>query len=104
MSRSVTIRLPIRLAVLGCLLALVGGCGDGSNQGLTTSEYREQANEICAQQVRDIESIPQPDHSEDLGAWTQAAANRSRPHVQRQRQLEPPSSLQELHEEGIAIQ
>ena len=55
------------ILLLGALVALGCGCGSSSRQGpLTASEYRRQANALCAGRPGDMANLKPPPHLQAL--------------------------------------
>ena len=95
---------PRTAVVLGVLAAVVGGCNAAWNQqALTASEYREQANALCAGEARAIAAVPGPEGPSDMHRWIRAAYERSQAWAERRARLEPPERLAALHDRATRL-
>jgi hypothetical protein len=76
-------------AILGAL-----GCGEDAQE---TGDYRRDANAICAESERKLESIPEPRSAASLEGYLRRALEISREYDRRFRALEPPEALRAEH-------
>ena len=89
-------------AALAVALALAA-CGD---DGMSASEYRAGAKEICADSERDTDAIRQPTRStpEAIADYLGRLADVNERAIGRFEELEPPDKLQRPHDDLLAAQ
>src|SRR5215211_260963 len=62
------------LGTVSASVAFGGGCG-GGGEPLSASEYRKQANALCAEQAGVVASVPRPE-PDDFARWVETANDR----------------------------
>ena len=87
---------------IGASVALGGGCG-GDGEPLSTSEYRKQANALCAKQIRVVAGVPAPQGAGDLAQWLESGYDRVQPYAERSAELNPPDQFDSLHDRVVAL-
>lgn len=88
-------------ALLAAILVLAACGGDGGGDRLSAEEYRQQANEICAEANTDLRALQIPDSLDELDAFVADA----KPIVDRALEdlddLEPPQELDGDHDRWV---
>lgn len=87
-------------AVVPLALAL-GGCGGSGAQSAT--EYREQAEAICAEMNREIETQPTPRTAAEYGRYLDELLAVLGPALDKLDGLRPPSDLRVRHERALRL-
>jgi len=87
--------LKLIAAVLVLAAALAAGCGGGDDSALSESEFREQANAICEETLREAEAIEAPASPEGIPDYFDRVVPLVEGGLERLRALRPPADLQE---------
>jgi hypothetical protein len=87
------------VAVMG-IAASAAGCG-GDDSG--ADEYRDDANAICREALREAEQLAQPRSPRQLERFLRDGLRASRGYTRRLEALEPPPELAELHERSLHL-
>ena len=81
------------LAVVGAV-ALIAGCGGGSDDALSADEFRAQADAICADTSRETDALPAPVSPDDLLQYLKDGQAASGAGLEKLKELKPPSDLE----------
>ena len=101
------VHVPRPVATLAAVLVLgaVPACGgdDGNGDGNPTSDYRKQANRICADSKRSIEALPPPTSAASFERYLGRVERVGEKYDRSFKALEPPADLQDQHERIIEL-
>src|SRR4051794_31023016 len=86
---------------IGASVALGAGCG-GGGEALGTSADRQQANAVCAKEIR-VASVPAAQSDDDLAQWLETTYDRIQRYAQRSAELTPPGQFGSLHNRAVAL-
>jgi hypothetical protein len=96
---------PLKLVAASFVLAaaLAGGCGGGDNGALSESEFREEANAVCEETLREAEAIDAPASPEEIPDYVERLVPLVRQGLERLRALQPPADLQEDYDRMLDV-
>jgi hypothetical protein len=76
-------------------VAVAAGCGGGDNGGLSESEFREEANAVCEDTLKEAKEIEAPASPEEIPDYVERLVPLVEGGLERLRALRPPADLQE---------
>lgn len=91
------------LAVVGAV-ALIAGCGGGSDDSLSADEFRAQADAICADTTRETDALASPTSADELLAYLKDGQRVQGAGLEKLKALEPPSDLKDDWDKALSLQ
>lgn len=91
------------IAVVGAV-ALIAGCGGGSDDTLSADEFRAQADAICADTNRETDAIASPTSAGELLQYLKDGQAASATGLEKLKALKPPSDLDADWQKAIDLQ
>lgn len=91
------------LAVVG-VVALIAGCGGGSDDTLSADEFRAQADAICADTTREGDALAEPTSAAEVLAYLQEGQRVQGAGLEKLKELKPPSDLEGDWQKALDLQ
>jgi chromosome segregation ATPase len=89
------------VVLLAC--AALAACGGDDDGNLSTEDYRDRANELCAKANDEAEKLDPPTSPDELADFLERGLEVGRDYDQRFRDLDPPAELERLHERAVRL-
>src|SRR4051794_22246985 len=90
------------IAILGAA-GLIAGCGGGSSDSSSADDFRQQADQICADANTRLEAVPKPATNAQILTSLQAALPIQADELAKIRALDPPDDLQADFDEATDL-
>jgi hypothetical protein len=96
------VALVVRLvwALVGALVLLAAGCGGGEDR-LSTAEFQERVNGICAKYDKQVDAVGTPSSVEEIPAYVAKVLPLVEREVDEMKAVEPPEDDQETFDAMI---
>lgn len=91
------------LAIVGAV-ALIAGCGGGSDDRLSLDDFRTQADAVCADANRLTDAIEAPTSNDGVLPALEATQAATDPSIEKLKDITPPEDLQSKWDEAITLQ